>query len=125
MNGVRTGRGTLDPKRHIYPAEQTLPRNVLRAAFVIALIAIVATLLVVYLSWGTEDDRTALLYCTIGLWAIVPPLWFWFEYFWLYRRYGEPDTVELFKYGQDLSKAIWAGGLAALIAFAASDAVRS
>src|SRR5262249_33318937 len=38
--------------------------------------------------------------------------------------YGQPDTLELFKYGQDVAKAIWAGVLAGLIAFAASDATK-
>lgn len=42
-----------------------------------------------------------------------------------YRAYGQPDTLDLFKYGQDVSKAIWAGVLAVLIAFAATGAGKS
>jgi hypothetical protein len=48
----------------------------------------------------------------------------WFEYFAIYRHYGRNDTLDLFKYGQDISKPIWAGVLAGLIAFAASDVVK-
>lgn len=59
------------------------------------------------------------------LWAVLPPIWFWLEYFYVYRVYGLPDTLELFKYGQDVAKAIWAGVLTGLIAFAASDATKA
>ena len=56
-----------------------------------------------------------------GFWLIAAPLWFWYEYFFLYREHGEPDSFELFKHGQQISAAIWAGFAACLVAFAASD----
>jgi hypothetical protein len=43
---------------------------------------------------------------SIGAWAAGPPAWFWYEYYYVYREYGQPDTLELFKYGQDVSKGI-------------------
>lgn len=76
--------------------------------------------------WSTWHSKDIFwLYIAVGFWAIGPPVWFWYEYFRIYRKYGLPDTLELFKHGQDVAKAIWAGVLAGLIAFAASDAVQS
>jgi hypothetical protein len=44
----------------------------------------------------------------LGLWIMVPPIWFWYEYFFLYK-----DTItakvelDAFKHGQDQSAKIW------------------
>jgi hypothetical protein len=51
-------------------------------------------------------------------------VWFWYEYFFLYKAHGQNDTLELFKYGQDVGKAVWAGVVATLVALAASDVVK-
>src|SRR5438874_1484361 len=47
-------------------------------------------------------------------WVLLPPLFFWLEYFGIYRRtrhyrYGEkcPDDWEMFKYSQDVSAKVW------------------
>jgi hypothetical protein len=48
----------------------------------------------------------------IGLWAVVPPAWFWVEYFVVAPYQQELPDVERFKYGQDLSAKFWiAAGL--------------
>ena len=112
----------LDPKKEVYVLTNKSPWRIVRAAAVISIAALLLTLWVVYNSWNSPN--IFVLYITIGAWAVVPPAWFWYDYFYVYRKYGEPDTLELFKYGQDVSKAIWAGVLAALIAFAASDVVK-
>lgn len=46
------------------------------------------------------------------VWALLPPMWFWYEYHCLYQP-GE--DLEHFKHGQGISRTIWAGVLAALI----------
>ena len=54
-------------------------------------------------------------------WVLVPPVWFWFEYFFLYRYDplilpngdAKPDW-DNFKYGQDLSAKIWLALVTAL-----------
>jgi hypothetical protein len=92
------------------------------AASVLGVLGFIGTLWVVCDAWTYK--RVFPLYVAIGLWAVLPPLWFWLEYFYLYRVYGQPDTFELFKYGQEIAKPIWAGVFAALIAFAASDATK-
>ena len=88
-------------------------------ALIIVFLGPLATLWIIYDSWTTK--RIDYLYVAIGAWAVLPPIWFLLEYFLVYRKYGEPGTFELFKYGQDLAKAVWAGTLGVLIAFAASD----
>lgn len=56
-----------------------------------------------------------------AFWAVTPPIWFWYCYFGVYRNYGRPGTFELYKYGQQVSAAIWAGGLLLLAATLSSD----
>lgn len=45
----------------------------------------------------------------LGLWVILPPSWFWCEFFLLYRKVPEADRPKLddFKYGQEQSAKIW------------------
>jgi hypothetical protein len=54
------------------------------------------------------------------LWAVGAPTWFWYEYFYLYRKYANEGTWDLFKHGQQLGVAIWAGVATSLGVFAAS-----
>jgi hypothetical protein len=58
-----------------------------------------------------------------ALWAVGAPVWFWYEYYFIYRaeKGGLPDSFEHFKQGQQTAIAIWAGLAAVLGAFAASD----
>jgi hypothetical protein len=58
-----------------------------------------------------------------AVWAVGAPLWFWYEYFFIYRgkEGGLPDSFENFKHGQQTAIAIWAGLSAALGAYAVSD----
>jgi hypothetical protein len=54
-------------------------------------------------------------------WAILPPVWFWWEYFFRYRtELSNPATWEYFKHGQQLGVAVWAGFAASIGAFALS-----
>lgn len=75
------------------------------------------TFIAVFLTMTSDDPLH--LYVVIGIWAIAPPLWFWAEYFFLYE--WEKDSFERFRYGQQVSAAIWAGVLAALLGFAAAE----
>ena len=48
----------------------------------------------------------------LGFWVLAPPIWFWYEYFFLYSSYAPvaPATkplLEDFKHGQDQSAKIW------------------
>ena len=77
---------------------------------------IVAAVLIITNIWTWK-----MLYVLIATWAILPPSWFWYEYFYIYREYGKKGTLELYKYGQQVSGAVWAGVLVVLFAIASSD----
>ena len=47
------------------------------------------------------------------IWILAPPLWFWFEYYFLYKKLGPPSNGPLklgldeYKHGVDVSSKIW------------------
>jgi len=50
--------------------------------------------------------------CIVVAWIILPPVWFWIDYFFIYLRNHKmgaqpPPDIDLFKYGQDVSSKIW------------------
>jgi hypothetical protein len=54
-------------------------------------------------------------------WILAPPIWFWYEYFFLYRPLiRHPDerfkmTFEEYKHGVDVSSKIWLALVTALL----------
>lgn len=93
------------------------------AWLVVAALAAIALLLatawVAVCAWHSHDPRR--LYVLGAIWAVGPPTWFWCEYFFLYLPKGNPAGFEQFKYGQQVSVAIWAGVALALFAYVSSD----
>lgn len=54
----------------------------------------------------------------VVLWTILPPMWFWIEFIWLYKpAYGitDKDRFDAFKYQQDLSSKIWIAAVSILL----------
>ena len=49
-------------------------------------------------------------------WILLPPVWFWLQYFgvYTYGRASDPDDLDSFKYGQDISSKIWLAAITAL-----------
>jgi hypothetical protein len=86
---------------------------------VAAVVFMVYSIGVMVCAWHAR--RVGVLYWTIGVWALAPPIWFWWEFFYIYNVPDQKVTLDTFKYSQDVSKAIWAGVLAGLIEFSASD----
>jgi len=45
----------------------------------------------------------------LGFWIIIPPLWLWFEFCFLFKDGKAPfsNDFEKFKYGQELTKNLW------------------
>ena len=41
------------------------------------------------------------------IWIVGPPVWFWYEFFYLYKRANNPEDWDRFKHGQDQSAKIW------------------
>lgn len=109
-----------DPKIPSYDNNSVANKITSAVAWISILVALL-TLYIVYDAWNTTYGFW--LYVAIGVWAVGPPVWFWSEYFFVYRKWGKDGTLELFKYGQQVAGAIWAGMLAGLIALASSDII--
>jgi len=75
--------------------------NFARAAIFLLLISVVGAIAG---DW-TDDIKKGL----IGFWIVVPPLWLWFEFCFLFDR-GKTqfsNNFEKFKYGQELTRNLW------------------
>jgi len=75
-----------------------------------AILALVTVLLPVFRPKMCDDTKGMIL----AIWLIIPPLWFWWEYIFIYRSAVKPEEFEKFKYGQDVSRNLWVGISAAL-----------
>ena len=93
---------------------------------VAALLAIVATFVLVVLLMhfhcGPESEcrrnliaeRYWMFVVMAAMWTIGPPLWFLFEYAFLYDK--NETSIEEFRYQQQLAAALWLGVMACLAA---------
>lgn len=75
--------------------------NFARAAILFLLISVIGA----FLGNWTDDIKKGL----IGFWIVVPPLWLWFEFCFLFDR-GKTqfsNNFEKFKYGQELTRNLW------------------
>jgi len=91
---------------------------------VISAVALAASLFLAQYGWGAklEDGSRIKKVQTIIViaWTLAPPLWFWFEFYFLRdRAICGPLTTgcwEEFKYGQEVSSRIWLATTSALLA---------
>jgi len=63
---------------------------------------------------GVKIEQAAILLC----WTLVPPIWFWFEYFFIYRppiNAAPRNDFDSFKYAQEISSKIWISVVSALL----------
>ncbi len=65
---------------------------------------------------AADESTVHWFYVAIVLWAVVPPVYFWFEHFFVWRGGGVPQSFDLHKYGQDVSRNIWLAFVALLLA---------
>lgn len=72
----------------------------------LAAVAAIVSLWFTYKAWHSRHVEN--IYLCLVFWAIVPPIWFWGEYFEVYRRFGDSKAFDSFKHGQQVSLAIWA-----------------
>ncbi len=111
----------MNPRDPIYDTAAprgTWQRKVAWASVAAALITLVVTVSV--LVTGSKHAQ-ATIYFLAALWAVGAPLWFFFEYYYIYRVAGAAGSWELFKHGQQVAIAIWAGVTAVLYAIGSSD----
>jgi hypothetical protein len=88
-------------------------------AALLALGSLVFGIVGLYYNWptlrGTSKELTGsgeVKAFILAFWIVVPPFWFWLEFFGHYRY--ERSDLEQFKYGQDVSSKIWLALVTAL-----------
>lgn len=75
----------------------------------------------IWAGFGTLPGGKPTLAAIAAAWAILPPAWFWWEYFYVFRtQRSNEGTWEYFKHGQQLGVAVWAGIAASVAAFTIS-----
>ena len=91
------------------------------AGVVAGLSGMITVLLMIGEPPGTSKPVWA-LYALI-LWAALPPAWFWFEYYCVWKpenpvgSAGSEKAFDRFKYGQEVSRNIWLAFVALLAGF--------
>ncbi len=85
--------------------------KIVDAFILFGLIAVVITL------YKLLSDKTTLheKYMLLVGWAIVPPLWFVIEYYFVFLPYGVENSFKYFDYGQSVASKLW-GAVSALTA---------
>lgn len=75
------------------------------------LVAVVVTL------YKLSSHKTTRLekYLLLVAWAIIPPVWFVVEYFFVFLPHGIENSFKYFDYGQAVASKLW-GAMSALIA---------
>jgi hypothetical protein len=101
------------------PWAKRLVARVATAVVVAAVVTLVATV------WAYVNGKRDWIIVLAFLWTILPPAWFWIDYFVVFRRAGNLDEFEAFKHGQQVSAAIWAAIAVSLAALAGSDALEA
>jgi len=86
-----------------------IPIRWLRIARTVTILALLLTITVIWFFINNKHDATwRHLFSTLWVaWVVVPPLWFSFEYFSLFKKHGETGAFEAFKYGQELASRAW------------------
>jgi hypothetical protein len=92
-------------------------------AATLALVGFVATMWIVR-QWHknrANSSRRDWLVAAWACWVVLPPLWFAFEYLYLFKSSGPEGSFEAFKYAQDVGSKVWLGMAAALTALVAKS----
>jgi hypothetical protein len=111
------------PQTPIYAAGTSAKRHVQIAGVVAAVVAVVFVGVAIRMAVHEPARSQAVAGSIAAIWLVGAPLWFWWEYFFIYRAEGggQNGSFEYFKQGQQVAASIWAGLAAALGAFAVSD----
>jgi hypothetical protein len=115
------------PDKVYQPQYQAWAHRIVRRVAIVSGAALLVTIVVAFIYVRESGVGYALLkshersvkFIVAAVWTIFPPVWFWIEYFFLFRKYGDENHLEAFKHGQQVAAAIWAGLLVLL--FAASE----
>jgi hypothetical protein len=114
----------MNPKDPIYLRDSKQQKIVHVVTIVSAILATLTAGAVVYILWNRPPHIEGLVAGLAASWGDWPRIWFFYDYFWLYRAAAAPDSFDLFKHGQQTAIAIWAGISLALGGLASSDFVK-
>jgi len=83
---------------------------------IIACLSVFAVIYLAYTLWLLARKTTTkkIKITLLVSWIIIPPLWFYAEYFLIFIPHGLTGTFEFFKYGQDVASKLWAAVVATI-----------
>ncbi len=91
---------------------------------VLTILGSIAVIAIVACSNGPNKWAQPIILALAAAWGIFGPMWFFYEYFFIYRTKGTVDSWELFKHGQQLSATVWVALTATLTAVGTSDFIK-
>ncbi|MFT3665009.1 hypothetical protein [Piscinibacter sp.] len=113
-----------NPKASIYVDDKSASKVALAGKLGVLLTFVtIAALVIVVVNRPAAWSQTVVLGLA-ATWGIGGPMWFFYEYFFIYREGGAPDSWELFKHGQQVSAAVWVALTGSLTVVGASDFVK-
>ena len=116
----------VDPANPIYDNTKPMGKMMwLPVLFVVIAITVTACMLYSSLADTKEHSAQPTILILAALWAVGAPVWFFIEYYFFYKKAAAPDSWELFKHGQQLAIAVWAGIAAALYVLGSSDLAKA
>jgi len=85
--------------------------------YVLFSIGIIIILIMTVPSWAVQRNSLPAKICLL-ITAILPPLWLWIEFCFIWRSAPENErpTLDDFKYGQDVGRNIWLAFVGLIIA---------
>ena len=111
----------VDPVFPIYDASKDCGTWQRKMAKVSIIAAVLSALWVIYALTTSYEHAQSSILGLAAVWAVAPPTWFFYEYFFVYPKASYPGTWESFKYGQQVAVAVWAGVTATLYGLGSSD----
>ena len=77
----------------------------------LGVIGFVVNLMILFVAGSlmTKLEHKILSSFSVSTWVLLPPLWFFYEYFYYFPKYGNPSAgFERLKSVQDVSSKVWA-----------------
>jgi hypothetical protein len=87
----------------------------------VAAFLVLVTFSLAVLSWWSPKEGHPWLTLLAAIWAVSPPIWFWYEYLFLIVNHVDEKQLEKYKFAVQLGAAIWAGVAISLAAYVGSD----
>ena len=87
-------------------------------AGVFSVLLLLCTLVAVVCAERSPCHRPGALIILTGVWGFAPPVWAWFEFFYIFPKFGNKGALDTLKYGHQVSLAIWAAVAVGLGAYA-------